>query len=89
MSSWDIIFHQHCSLKQGGLNKSAPECQNIDCYTVQTFIRVGKALIHVHVDLRYFKKLCHVNKHSITRNAYKNKLFLRVAYLERHEMKST
>ncbi len=61
-------------------------CQNIDCYTVQTFIHVGKALIHV--DLRGFKKLCHLNKHSITRNAYKNKLFLRVAYFERHEMKS-
>lgn len=37
-------------------------CQNIDCYTVQTFIHVGKALIRVN--LRGFKKLCHLNKHT-------------------------
>lgn len=90
-AAWTLSFNNivhNCISYTGRIEQVCSwMCQNIDCYTVQTFIHVGKALIHVN--LRRFKKLCHLNKHTQLQGMLIKINFLRVAYFERHEMKST
>lgn len=56
------IVHDCISYKRKIEQVCSWMCQTIDCYTVKTFIHVGKALIQVNWEC--LKKLCHLNKHT-------------------------